>query len=769
MDDYQLGRQEGLPVIQLVDPRGLFTAGCGAYAGRFIKEADEDLIQDLKRNKVLLRRETCRHPYPFCWRCDTPLIQYARGGWFIQTTGQIGRIIANNQAIRWLPENIRDGRFGNFLETNVDWALSRERYWGTPLPIWICQGCGAKRAMGSLKELHGQEGVEGHEVFQKARSQDPSLNEHLAVHKPWIDAVTFACGQCGSRMRRVSEVVDCWYDSGAMPFAQWGYPHKAGSEHALARAFPADFISEAIDQTRGWFYSLLALSSLLFEGHAFPHPYRTCLVLGHVCDEKGEKMSKHKRNYIDPAEILREEGADALRWFFYSCDHPWTSARFSRASVREAQKEFLLRIWNVYSFFTIYANIDLFDPAGREAQRPEGAPWYRTGRALKDRPELDRWILSELQGMAGTMVERLEAYDVFGAAGILSAFLEGLSNWYVQRTRDRFWRSWRSPNHSDPLDLDKLDAYGTLYECLVTLARALAPFVPFLAESLWGNLARRPFGERVPESVHLADYPLPEGGARDEALASEMALIREIVSLGRGARTAQKLKVRLPLPRLILILADPSREGAIQRQGDLLREALNVKALEVAGEASPYVSYQVKPNFRLIGSKYRSLVPGIKKALAGSDAAALRAQVAREGSCRLTVEGQEVVLGAEEIEVSLLAREGFAAAGGGGAVVVLDTHVTPELMDEGFARELISRINRFRSNLDLKFEQHIDLAIKGSARLEAIARAFSGPVRGETLAENLIVGQIPPGWKSMALEGEQTVEGEAGWMAIQPR
>ena len=362
-DDYALGQKEGLPTIQLVDTKGTFTPECGAFAGRFVKEADNDLIKDLRGRGLLLKRESYKHEYPFCWRCESPLIYFARAGWFIRTTREIKDVIQNNKAITWYPEHIRDGRFGNFLESNVDWALSRERYWGTPLPIWKCVGCAKEEAVGSFEELKTKKNPRGLDAFDKSKAADPKLNAHLRVHKPWIDEAAFECQGCGGEMRRVSEVIDCWYDSGAMPFAQWGYPHVAGSMEKFEQAFPADFISEAIDQTRGWFYSLLAESTLLFSGARLPHPFKTCVVLGHVCDEKGEKMSKHKGNYLDPLLILKEEGADALRWFFYSCNHPWTSARFSRPAVREAQKDFLIKLRNVYSFFVIYGNIDAFASA----------------------------------------------------------------------------------------------------------------------------------------------------------------------------------------------------------------------------------------------------------------------------------------------------------------------------------------------------------------------------------------------------------------------
>ncbi|GMV82007.1 MAG: isoleucine--tRNA ligase [Planctomycetota bacterium] len=783
-DDYTLGQREGLPVIHLVAPDGRFKEGCGAFSGVGFKDADKNLIKELRDRGLLLKREAYKHDYPHCWRCNSPLIYYAREGWFIRTTREISKVIANNKSIKWLPEHIRDGRFGNFLETNIDWALSRERYWGTPLPIWVSEDGSHVEAVGSLKELGEKPGVEGFDAFEKAQASDPTLNPHLRVHKPWIDEVTYLAPDGKQRMKRVPEVIDCWYDSGAMPFAQWGYPHAPGSLEHFSQAFPADFISEAIDQTRGWFYSLLAESTLLFDGAPQPHPYKTCVVLGHVCDEKGEKMSKSKGNYIDPSGILDEEGADALRWFFYSSNHPWTSSRFSRGNVREAQKDFLLKLRNVYSFFTIYANIDGFDPsAGRG---PDFQRFRRGGRELSERTQLDRWILSELHQTTTGVRQRLDEYDIFGSAQQLSAFCESLSNWYLQRTRDRFWRSWRSEDRSHPDDKDKLDAYWTLYECLVNFSKLIAPFVPFAAEDIWQNLVYGPLGSgeaapagpkpgdsqativnldkfaRVPASVHHCDYPTADPQAVDCALGEEMALVREIVSLGRNVRAAQKLKVRLPLSKLILVLADGSKTDVVRAHAEVLKDALNVKDVEFARLAEKFVSYQVKPNFKLIGAKYRELVPAIKQALTEANASHLKGKFDNDGSCTLRVAGHDVVLSAEEVEVSIQAREGYAAAGGKQVVIVLDTHLTPELEAEGYARELVNRVQGARKEMDLKYEQRIKLAVQGPERMVQRAEQFKEQICHETLATELRAGEIPAGWKTFDVD----VEGDAGKIGV---
>ena len=767
-DDYALGQKEGLPVIQLVNAKGCFTPECGPFAGRFVKDADNDLLKDLRQRGLLLKREVYKHPYPFCWRCTSPLIYFARAGWFIRTTQEIEKVIANNKTVQWVPEHIRDGRFGNFLEANVDWALSRERYWGTPLPIWKCKACGVEKALGSFNEIMAQKNARGTDAFDHAKAQDPALNEHLRVHKPWIDEAAFDCEKCGQEMRRVPEVIDCWYDSGAMPFAQWGYPHAEGSHEKFEKMFPADFISEAIDQTRGWFYSLLTESTLLFNGARQPNPYKTCLVLGHVCDEKGEKMSKSKGNYIDPMLILREEGADALRWFFYSATNPWTSARFSRPNVREAQKEFLIKLRNVYSFFVIYANIDGFDPCeGHDAADHDCDPYgfHRGGQPLEKRAVLDRWVLSEVHQTTNMVRQRLDEYDVFGAAQHLSTLADSLSNWYVQRTRERYWRSWRSDDRTHPEDLDKLDAYWTLYESLVTMARLIAPFVPFTAEELWQNLVCKPLRERAEESVHLCAYPITDPHAVDRELADEVALVRDIVSLGRNVRAAQKKKVRLPLSRLILVLAAPAQRPVVQKHEATLAEALNVKTIEYARVADQYVTYELKPNLKLIGAKYRELVPAIKATLGRANAAHLKNKLATDGHCILNIEGQMVDLTAEEVEVSLMAKEGFAAAGSRSVVVVLDTTLTPELLEEGLARELVSRVQKLRGELDLNYEQRIQLAVKSSDKVQDIVRKFEAYIKGETLAAELVLGTTPDGWTTSVEELKD--EAESCVIAIQ--
>ncbi len=622
--------EQGPQLICAVAPDGKFTAEAPDYQGRWVKEADKDISRELRRRGLLFHQEQYLHEYPFCWRADEdPLIQYPRQSWFIRTTEFKDRMLANNRQINWLPEHIRDGRFGNFLETNVDWALSRERYWGTPLPIWVCDKTGRAEAVGSYSELLAKPAVRGTEIWGKAKAANPDLSEHLKVHKPYIDAVTYASPfDSGGRMHRVSEVIDGWFDSGAMPFAQWGYPHQ-GRER-FAEQFPADFISEAIDQTRGWFYSQLAVSTLLFGDetstdpdrppHAWPHPFKNCIVLGLMLGEDGQKMSKSKRNYREPNEIFDRYGADALRWYFFANQPPWTSIRYNEQAIKDSIPEFLLRLWNVYSFFVIYANIDEFDPAAALGDKVDQLSSRelsvaRTYRPLAQRSELDRWILSELNSTLRSVIEHMDAYDNFAACGQITAFVDALSNWYVRRSRDRFWSE-------DKIAPDKLDAYWTLYECLLTTSKMVAPFVPFLSESIWQNLAVAEMASKVRQSVHLTDFPQPDLAAIDVPLSERMNLVREIVSLGRSARMGAKLKVRQPLAKVEVILVDRKHQKWLQEHSSLIAEELNVRQVEFAEKADQYISYTVLPDLKRLGPRLGKQLGELKAALAAADASA---------------------------------------------------------------------------------------------------------------------------------------------------
>jgi len=769
---------EGPTLICAVGPDGKFTEEAPDYHGQWVKDADRLINRELRSRGLLYHQEQYLHDYPFCWRADDdPLIQYPRRSWFIRTTEFKDRMLANNAAINWLPEHIRDGRFGNFLESNVDWALSRERYWGTPLPIWVCSQTGNKEAVGTYEELLAKPGVQGVEVWEKAKQANPDLAEDLKIHKPYIDAITYQSPFADDgRMQRVPEVIDCWYDSGSMPFAQWGYPHQGRDR--FEEQFPAHFISEAIDQTRGWFYSLLAISTMLFgdedsqdedaKQHDFPHPYGTCIVLGLMRSEWWEsrdgkqrylaeseaqeaghdrivhkigKMSKQLRNYRSPQEIFDAYGADALRWFLFANQAPWSEIVYSEKSIKECIPEFLLRLWNVYSFFVIYATIDRFDPAesldGEVGQLTTAdLARSREHRPASERSELDRWLLSELNRTVATVTERMDAYDNYGACAGLNEFVDGLSNWYVRRSRDRFWSS-------DTQSTDKLDAYCTLFECLLTTSKLIAPFTPFLAETLWQNLAGV-FGDRAVESVHLCDYPACDEAAVDDALSEQMKLLREIASSGRSARMDAKLKVRQPLSKVEVILADDQHQAWLEAHDALLREELNVKQVEYTKEADHYISYLVQPNFKRLGPRVGRLMPKVKKALAEADGSQLLAQMEADGKIVLDIDGQKIELDSEDVQLRLQAKEGWAAESGPGCVVVLSTKLTPELLREGMARDLVRLIQERRKELDCQYTDRIRVGIVTAAdELQTAINENTEYIKGETLAVELASEPLP--------------------------
>ncbi len=739
---------QGPQLICAVGPDGKFTEVAGSYAGRWVKEADKDISRELREKGRLVLLDQYLHDYPFCWRADDdPLIQYPRESWFIRTTDFKDDMLANNQQINWLPEHIKDGRFGNFLESNVDWALSRERFWGTPLPVWVCSETGKMEAIGAYQELLEKDGVEGLDVWERAKQENPDLSEHLKVHKPYIDAITYQSPFAeGGRMQRVSEVIDCWYDSGAMPFAQWGYPHQNKAE--FEQQFPADFISEALDQTRGWFYSQLAISTMLFGENGaenqqrsdYPHPYRNCIVLGLMLGEDGRKMSKSKRNYREPNEIFDKYGADALRWYFFANQAPWTPIRYKEQSIKESIPEFLLRLWNVFSFFTIYANIDGFEPERRlsgDAGELNAADLAEAEgyRPVAERGELDRWVLSELHSTIGNVVTRMDDYDNYGAALALNDFVDALSNWYVRRSRDRFWAA-------DKESPEKLDAYWTLYECLTTLTKAIAPFVPFLSDYMWQALAGV-FGERAPESVHLCDYPKSEESLIDAGLSSRMATLREIASLGRSARMNEKLKVRQPLQKVEVVLADDASKDWLESHDALLREELNVKQIDYVTDADEYIDYQIQPNFKRLGPRVGKLIPQVKAVLGEANGAELLAQLESAGKVAIEVAGEQVELDTDDIQVRLQAKAGWAAAQGKNSVVVLNTELTDELIREGYARDLIRLIQDRRKELNCEFTDRIQVAIAcESDVLTKTLEEHGSAIATETLADQVQLGEL---------------------------
>ena len=852
--DFDLLRDEqrnnaDLPLLCAVRPDGSFDPEIApdTYAGRWVKDCDRDLSRELKQRGLLWHAEQIRHEYPFCVRSDQdPLIQYARPAWYIRTSDHIEEVLANNAKVNWLPETIRDGRFGDFLRNNVDWALSRERFWGTPLNIWINDETGALDSPASVAEIL-ERNPEAFDAFEAARAKDPDLSPHLRVHKPWLDAVTWTKPGEAGVYRRVPEVIDAWFDSGSMPFAQWGYPHRGVEE--FEANFPADFISEAIDQTRGWFNSLIWISTLLFPERPFPHPFRTCVVLGHVADREGKKESKSKGNYTPPEVILdrirlefalvdsdqplepgsalvaREDyegldlrgestlvrayrsdapeagidltlkparmprrvialgeadrealgvepgagahevmprevprlparnklwiedpnssapGADAFRWFFYASNPPWNLKRNSLSGVRAQQRELPLKLRNVYAFFTIYADIDGFDPASEVCAAGRRPP--------RERALIDRWILSELALTNVEVIQKMDEFRVYDATVVLSAFVDALSNWYVRRCRSRFW--------APGLDADKLDVHWTLYECLVALSRLLAPFLPYATEEMWQNLVRRSFPDSEAESVHLSDYPEPDSEAIDRPLSRAMGAVRDLVSLGLQVRTAQKLRVRQPLAVAELVLAEPDLAPVLSDHLDLIRDELNVREVDFVPNADDYVTYNVTPNFRALGPRVGKRMPALKKALAEADGAALLAQLEAAGRVSIQIDGEELTLGPDEIAVSLSARPGFAAAAGSVGVVVLSTTLSDELIAEGLFREVLNRIQTFRKELDLEYTGRIRLTLAAAPALLDAIRPRLDELSREALAVEVVV-DAPP--EQGAHQREVSIDGE---------
>ncbi|MEO8291766.1 MAG: isoleucine--tRNA ligase [Actinomycetota bacterium] len=694
-EDLAVGRREGWPVFKPVGDDGCFTDAAPDFVrGLFVKDADPLIVEDLRARGLLLREETYEHNYPFCWRCRTPLLYYARTTWYIRTTAVKDRLLEENRSVAWFPSGIRDGRFGNWLENNVDWALSRERYWGTPLPIWRC-AAGHQTAIGSLREL-------GELAGRDVSALDP--------HRPSIDEITFTCGTCGGIATRVPEVIDTWYDAGAMPFAQWGYhPDLGRGQEEFERSFPADFISEAIDQTRGWFYTLMAEGVLHFD----QGPYRACVCLGHIMAADGRKMSKSIGNIFDPWEALDRQGADALRWFMITNGSPWAPRRIGHEVLDEVLRQFLLTLWNVYSFFVTYANAEGFDPGGP-------AP------ALADRPVLDRWLLSQLSRTVATAREGLESYDATGAGHAIQAFVDDLSNWYVRRARRRFWNPARDAG------TDAGAAFHTLHACLVTLATLLAPFTPFIAEELWRNLAAGRQGR--PDSVHLADYPLADQAAMDTPLDAAMEGARAIVALGRTIRVETRTKVRQPLTEAVVHY--PGDHDALRPLLDLVAEELNVRVVAFAESADRFGRWHARPNFKVLGPRLGGRVKEVAAALAGDDGA-LAAALAAGDPVTVTTSSGEVGLFPDDVDLTQEVLEGWGVASDAGVTVALDLDVTPALRQEGTAREIIRAVQEARKGAGLDVSDRIVLGVETSGAVAEALRAHAAAITSETLAVEL--------------------------------
>jgi len=712
-DDMELAREHGLERPNPVDRSGRFTDAVPMVSGVFVKAADDALLDDLRARGRLLRAETYLHAYPHCWRCGTPLLYYAVPSWYIRTTAVRDRMLKENARIGWHPEHVRDGRFGRWLEGNVDWAISRERYWGTPLPLWRCGACDGVTAVGGLDELR-----------ERATTPPPS---DLDPHRPYVDEVLLRC-ECGGEMRRVPEVIDVWYDSGAMPFAQHDYP--VAGEDALAGRFPADFVCEGLDQTRGWFYSLLAESTLLFD----QAPYRNVVCHGLLLDAEGQKMSKSRGNVVEPWSVIDRQGADAFRWYLLVSQSPWESFRFSMEAVDEAKRRFLLTVWNLYAFFVTYAAL------------PDGWTPGDGGPPAAERPPLDRWALSRLDHTVAEATDRLEAYDATGAGRLVARLVDDLSNWYVRRSRRRFWRGEEA---------DRRAAFATLHECLATLALLLAPFCPFVAEELHGNLAAAHDPE-APESVHLADWPAT-GGREDPGLERAMATALAIVSLGHAARAESRLKVRQPLAEVV-VAAPPDRARALAGLAPLVAEELNVRKLRFVSDPRELVELAVKPNYRTLGPRFGPRMPEVARAVGALDPVEATRALDADGGLDLRVDGSVERLVAEDLLREARPSAGFAVAQDGGLAVGLATELTPELVREGLAREVVHAVQGARREAGLRVEERIALHLDGSGRIREAVEEYRDHIAAETLAVRLTVGHGAPfagiGREEALIDGE---------------
>lgn len=705
-DDARVGRNYDLPFIQLVDSKGELTAET-PYAGKFVKDADPLVLKDLDEKGLLFDAPKFEHDYPFCWRCDTPLIYYARESWFIKMTDVKDDLIRNNDTINWIPESIGKGRFGDWLKNVQDWGISRNRYWGTPLNIWQCE-CGHQHSIGSIAEL---------------KEMSDNCPDDIELHRPYIDAVTIKCPHCGKEMHRVPEVIDCWFDSGSMPFAQHHYPFE--NKELFESQFPADFISEAVDQTRGWFYSLLAVSTLIFN----KAPYKNVIVLGHVQDENGQKMSKSKGNAVDPMEALNTYGADAIRWYFYTNSAPWLPNRFHGKAVIEGQRKFMGTLWNTYAFYVLYANIDNFDP---------------TKYSFSDckLTVMDKWLISKLNSMVKAVDENLNNYKIPEAAKALQNFVDEMSNWYVRRNRERYW--------VQSMTEDKITAYMVLYKALVTTAKAAAPMIPFMAESIYQNLVRS-VDKSAPESVHLCDFPKFDSSAIDEKLEQDMETVLEIVVLGRAARNGAVLKNRQPLNRMF-INSSKKLDGYFT---DIIKDELNIKNVEFTDEVDGFVNYTFKPQLKTVGPKFGRQLNDIRAALSSLNGTAAKSELDSTGKLTLNLPSGTVELTAEDLLIETSQKEGFYTVSDKGVIVSIDTVLTPELITEGVARELISKIQTMRKEAGFNVTDHITVKLTGEEKILDIAQKMCDDITKDTLADSLTFGEPEGFTKDWDINGEK--------------
>ncbi|MCC8060055.1 MAG: isoleucine--tRNA ligase [Clostridiales bacterium] len=711
-DDSRIGRNYDLPFVQFVDGKGNMTAET-PYAGLFVKKADPEVLKDLDAEGKLFSAPKFEHDYPFCWRCDTPLIYYARESWYIKMTAVRDDLIRNNNTINWIPESIGKGRFGDWLENVQDWAVSRNRYWGTPLNIWQCEGCGHMESVGSREELYAMSGNEAAKTVE--------------LHRPYIDEITCVCPECGGTMRRVPEVIDCWFDSGAMPFAQHHYPFE--NQDTFKKQFPAQFISEAVDQTRGWFYSLLAESTILFNCS----PYENVIVLGHVQDENGQKMSKSKGNAVDPFDALASYGADAIRWYFYINSAPWLPNRFHGKAVQEGQRKFMGTLWNTYAFFVLYANIDNFD----------ATKYTLDYDALG---VMDRWILSKMNSMVRDVDGHLDNYRIPEAARSLQDFVDDLSNWYVRRSRERFW--------AKGMEQDKINAYMTLYTALVTVAKAAAPMIPFMTEQIYRNLVCS-IDKSAPESVHLCDFPKADETRIDRQLEADMDEVLKIVVFGRAARNTANIKNRQPIGTMYMRADHELSEYYVE----IIEDELNVKSVQFVDDVRSFTTYSFKPQLKTVGPKYGKQLGNIRKALSEIDGNAAMDQLKAEGALRFDFGAEPVVLEEADLLIEMAQTPGYVSEGDNYVTVALDTNLTPELIEEGFVRELISKIQTMRKEAGFEVMDHIRVYQQANDKLAAILKNHGDEIQSEVLADDILQGQMGGYVKGWNINGENVTLG----------
>ena len=709
-DDSKVGRKYDLPFVQMVDPKGEMTKET-PWPGVFVKKADPMVLKDLDERGLLFAAPNFEHSYPHCWRCDTPLIYYARESWFIKMTAVKEDLIRNNNTINWIPESIGKGRFGDWLENVQDWGISRNRYWGTPLNIWECE-CGHQHSIGSIEEL---------------KSMSDNCPEDIELHRPFIDAVTIRCPKCGKQMKRVPEVIDCWFDSGAMPFAQHHYPFE--NKELFEQQFPADFISEAVDQTRGWFYSLLAISTLIFN----KAPYRNVIVLGHVQDENGQKMSKSKGNAVDPFEALETYGADAIRWYFYVNSAPWLPNRFHGKAVQEGQRKFMGTLWNTYAFFVLYANIDNFD-----------ATKYTLD--YEKLPVMDKWLLSKMNSMIRDVDDNLNNYRIPEAARVLQEFVDDMSNWYVRRSRERFW--------AKGMEQDKINAYMTLYTALVNVAKAASPMIPFMTEDIYQNLVRS-IDKNAPESIHLCDFPSVDEMHIDKQLEADMDEVLKVVVLGRAARNTANIKNRQPIGKMYVKADHELSDFYVE----IIEDELNVKSVEFVEDVRNFTSYSFKPQLKTVGPKYGKQLGNIRKALAEIDGNAAMDTLKAEGALKFDFGAELVVLTEEDLLIDMAQTEGYVSESDNTVTVALDTRLTPELLEEGFVRELVSKIQTMRKEAGFEVMDHICVYQQNNDKIADILTRYADTIRSEVLADDIRVGEMGGYTKEWNINGETGILG----------